>query len=45
MVTFIIIVVLLIVMALAATHWGFDSREKIDSPEWRRRAQRTGSSI
>jgi hypothetical protein len=37
MVTFIIIVVLLIAMALAATRWSFDSREKIGSPEWERR--------
>jgi hypothetical protein len=44
-VTFIIIVVLLITMALAATRWSFDSREKINSPEWERRAYWRGRTL
>jgi hypothetical protein len=38
MVTFIIILALLIVVALAAARWGFDSRDGIESPEWEQRA-------
>jgi sensor domain CHASE-containing protein len=45
MVTFIIFLVLLIALALVAMRWGFDSRDRLDSPEWQRRVQRTGSSI
>jgi hypothetical protein len=45
MVTFIIILCLLSALALAAARWGFDSREKFDSPEWERRVQRLRSSI
>jgi cytochrome bd-type quinol oxidase subunit 2 len=45
MATLIIIFVLLIALSLVARRWGFDSREKIDSSEWQRRVDRTGSSI
>jgi hypothetical protein len=45
MVTFIIIVVLPIALALAAGRWGFDNREKLESPEWEGRVHRRGSSI
>jgi len=45
MAMFIIFLVLLIVLALAATRWGFDSRDGIDSREWERRADRAGSSV
>ena len=36
--TLLIVVMLLIVLDIAALRWGFDSTEKIDSPEWERRA-------
>jgi sensor domain CHASE-containing protein len=45
MAMFLIFLVLLVVLAFAATRWGFDSRDKLDSPEWQRRADRIGSSI
>jgi tmRNA-binding protein len=45
MAAFIIIVVLPIALALAAGRWGFDSREKLESPEWERRLHRRCSSI
>ena len=45
MAMFLIYPVLLIVLAFAATRWGFDSRDKLDSPEWLRRTDRIGSSI
>ena len=45
MAMFLIFLVFLIVLAFAATRWGFDSRDKLDSPEWQRRADRMGSSI
>lgn len=45
MVTFVIITTLLIALAFIACRWGFNSQEKVDSPEWERRAHRTGSSI
>lgn len=38
MVTFIIILVLLTALALAAARWGFDSRDGIENLEWERRA-------
>ena len=34
MVTFIIFLVLLLTLALAANRWGFDSQDGIDSLEW-----------
>jgi hypothetical protein len=43
MILFIIFLVLLIALVLAATRWGFDSRDGIDSPEWGQRAHRAGS--
>lgn len=36
--TLLIVVMLFIVFEIASFRWGFDSREKIDSPEWERRA-------
>ena len=45
MVTFFIIVVLPIALALAAGRWGFDSREKLESPEWEKRVYWMDSSI
>jgi hypothetical protein len=34
---FLIILLLLIVLGIASMRWGYDSRDKIDSPEWLRR--------
>jgi len=45
MAMFLIYLVLPIVLSFAATRWGFDSRDKLDSPEWLRRTDRIGSSI
>ena len=36
--TLLILILLLIVLDIASYRWGFDSREKLDSPEWERRA-------
>ncbi len=37
----ILMFVMMVVIALAALRWGFDSRDEIDSPEWvKRRAWR-----
>jgi len=33
-------IMVLIVLALAALRWGFDSRDGIDSPEWQKRMNR-----
>lgn len=33
----VILIVLMIAFGLLAWKWGFDSREKMDSPEWERR--------
>jgi len=38
MVTLLVLTMLVIVLDSAALRWGFDSTEKIDSPEWERRA-------
>jgi hypothetical protein len=35
--TLLILILLFIVLDLAALHWGFDSTEKLESPEWERR--------
>lgn len=32
-------IVLIVLFDLAALKWGFDSRDKIDSPEWERRSR------
>jgi hypothetical protein len=32
-----ILILLCIALDIAAWHWGFDSTEQIDSPEWERR--------
>ncbi len=39
MITMFIILVLLIGFAFTAAMWGQDSREKLHSPEWMKRAQ------
>lgn len=36
--TLLILILLVVVLDIAALRWGFDSTEKIDSPEWERRA-------
>ena len=35
--TLLILMMLVIVLDIASLSWGFDSTEKIDSPEWERR--------
>ena len=35
--TLLIVVMFFIVLDIASLRWGFDSTEKIDSPEWERR--------
>jgi hypothetical protein len=35
--TLLILILLLIVLDIVSLRWGFDSTEKIDSPEWERR--------
>ena len=35
--TLLILIMLFIVLDIASLRWGFDSMEKIDSPEWERR--------
>ena len=35
--TLLILILLLIVIDIVSLCWGFDSTEKIDSPEWERR--------
>ena len=37
MVTLLIVVMLVVVLDIASLRWGFDSTEKIESPEWERR--------
>jgi hypothetical protein len=34
------IVIALVILDIAALRWGADSRDRIDSPEWRRRQDR-----
>ena len=36
--TLLVLILLIMVLDLTAWRWGFDSIEKIDSPEWERRA-------
>lgn len=36
--TLLTLIMLVIVLDITALRWGFDSTEKIDSPEWERRA-------
>lgn len=36
--TLLVFIMLVIALDIAALRWGFDSTEKIDSPEWERRA-------
>ncbi len=35
--TLLILVILFIVLDIVSLRWGYDSAEKIDSPEWERR--------
>jgi hypothetical protein len=35
--TLLIVIMLVVVLDIASLRWGFDSTEKIDSPEWQRR--------
>jgi hypothetical protein len=35
--TLLILLILVIVLDIASLHWGFDSTEQLDSPEWERR--------
>jgi hypothetical protein len=35
--TLLILMMLVIALDIASLHWGIDSTEKIDSPEWERR--------
>jgi hypothetical protein len=36
--TLLILIMLVIILDIASVRWGFDSTEKMDSPEWERRA-------
>ncbi len=36
--TLLVLIMLVLLLDIAALHWGFDSTEEIDSPEWERRA-------
>jgi hypothetical protein len=36
--TLLVLIVLVIVLDIVTLRWGFDSTDKIDSPEWERRA-------
>jgi hypothetical protein len=38
-----ILIIALVVFDIVAFAWGFDSRERVDSPEWARRRDRQGS--
>jgi hypothetical protein len=33
-----ILIMLVVILDIASLRWGFDSTEKLDSPEWERRA-------
>ena len=35
--TLLILILLVIVLDIASARWGYDSTEKLDSPEWERR--------
>ena len=35
--TLLILILLVVVLDIASLRWGYDSTEKIDSPEWERR--------
>ena len=36
--TLLIVILLVVVLDIASLRWGYDSTEKLDSPEWERRA-------
>lgn len=35
--TLLILILLVVILDIASLRWGFDSTEKLDSPEWERR--------
>lgn len=39
MLAMIVLLLLALIFAIVAMLWGYDSRDRIDSPEWERRAQ------
>ncbi len=39
-----IVIMLFVVLDIASLHWGFDSTDGINSPEWKRK-QKWGGSI
>ena len=39
MVTLVLIVIIFILLDVTAIHWGYDSRDDINSPEWARRQE------
>lgn len=41
--TLLILIMLFIVLDMLSLRWGFDSTEKIDSPEWERRTAQHAS--
>ncbi len=41
--TLLILILLFIVLDIVSLRWGFDSTEKIESPEWERRTARYAS--
>ena len=40
--TLLIVIMLFIVLDIASLRWGFDSTDRINSPEWKRRQERGG---
>jgi hypothetical protein len=40
--TLLIVIMLFIVLDMASLRWGFDSTDRINSPEWKRRQERGG---
>ena len=41
--TLLIVIMLFIVLDMASLRWGFDSTDRINSPEWKRRQEWGGS--
>ncbi|HKF37250.1 MAG TPA: hypothetical protein VKB35_10155 [Ktedonobacteraceae bacterium] len=41
MVTILVLLLMLVTFALAAMRWGYDSRDGLESQEWKRREQST----
>ena len=40
--TLLIVILLFVVLDMASVRWGFDSTDRINSPEWKRRQERGG---